>query len=308
MVRAPWKHCAESFGFKRALGHARKDIETRVSIHQNFYQHDLSATIGTQPNVSIHFSFFQRSESLRSYNGMGGTGVTGCCKTVHCACVFSRNDNSGRSLQHWPMTFGNNGLQCSLSSHRFWVWKATLRTFGFIGKKLCHTLVGLHWVVAADHELRRWNIFVATRTCFLNTWHDRGLHSWVSLAKSIYLFIRDIVSDQSSSCCCSPYPADTQCYIKFCQRFKRHGYDISSKQTNDQGSHSFECMSENNIFILGIGNIKKTEPNLRGITLIKSFPKCNPENAWAANVSQFPTWWYIPCVCDDFFYNPDRDT
>ena len=36
-------------------------------------------------------------------------------------------------------------------------------------------------------------------------------------------------------------------------------------------THSFECMSENNIFILGIGNVKRNEPNLRGITLIKSF-------------------------------------
>ena len=176
-------------------------------------------------------------------------------------------------------------------------------------KKLCHPLVGLHWVVASDHELRRWNIFVATRTCFLNTWHDRGLHSWVSLAKNIFPFIRDIVSDQSSSCCCSPTQLTHYVTFNFVKGSKAWPWHFVKANERSRLTFVWVHVRKQHIYFWDRQCLKKRTKPQRNITVIKSFLKCNPENAWAANVSQFPTWRYIPCVCDDFFLSiHDLDT
>ena len=96
----------------------------------------------------LSFLSFARPSCLDPTRIGGGSWVTCCCKTVHT--LVRRMAILAESVQLWPMTSENSSSQIFLNCHRM-DGRPCLR-LGSVEKFCCHSLVGVHVLVAAAQE------------------------------------------------------------------------------------------------------------------------------------------------------------
>lgn len=75
----------------------------------------------SEPNQMCRYTFlsFSGPSRLGPITARGVQGSQAAAKLYIVHVYFPGTTIQAGLVQHWPMTFGNNGLQCSLSSHRF---------------------------------------------------------------------------------------------------------------------------------------------------------------------------------------------
>ena len=106
----------------------------------------LDAVLGVQHGPFVRS--FARPSRLDPTRIGGGSWVTCCCKTVHT--LVRRMAILAESVQLWPMTSENSSSQIFLNCHRM-DGRPCLR-LGSVEKFCCHSLVGVHVLVAAAQE------------------------------------------------------------------------------------------------------------------------------------------------------------